>query len=654
MTGLMRKHGKLLLAVIGSLLMIVFVLPTGRNNDTTAASYVRGTLDGKKVTNAQISFAADDINILKTFQKPLGNNMRSIPLLTYFQYFHGLPLTGKEDNQAVHWYLLLKEADSFNIVPTEADITGIISSLNLTESEMDEHLKALGRGQKSLRRAVGDAISIVRLAELTMNSTEVSLPEVEFLANQDLAKIQVAYATLDGAKDWEKSPEPTDEQVKKQFELYKDIVATPIPGTKASMAGQAAPMPPMVNGHTYPFGYKYPDRVKVEFLRFDKEELANLMKRTSGDYDAAYNYYTQHPGEFKSLDAMGPPTTQASTRPAVKSWDEVKEELVRRQVDQRVTKLLRKIVDRASTLAGDAWKNVEVKSGFRAETPAAQWPDYKRIEGQIAGNKEYLGFKPAHTTTDWLSAEGVDALPFIGKAELETPNRAFHFGELATHVKELTGEAKDDYGRFFLQVGPEGPVLSDDSGNLYLYRVIAADKAHPPASVDEVRGQVVEDLKKIASYEKAQAEAKEMARKATAGDLLGIARNKNIPANVSKELTQTDTIPELGDAPGLVEAAFAMTKNPAATQPMKDGKRASATTTFARDNVLRVHVLELVNYAPASAAEFAARRPELARQFAGRSRAQFMFKWLDLDAIAKRLKFVPTHPFEGKDEEDKG
>jgi hypothetical protein len=454
---------------------------------------------------------------------------------------------------------------------------------------------------------------------------------------------------------WEKSPEPSDDQVKKQFELYKDIVPTPIPAVvKEDMMQQPTPMPPTVNGHTYPFGYKYPDRVKVEFLHFDKAQLADLMKPTSEDYDAAFNYYSQHPEQFKNApDEVAPPTSQPATKPATKTWDEVKKDLVQKQFDQRVERLLKKAADRAATLASDSWKDVEVKAGYRVVPETAKWPDYNRIEADIAGNKEFLGLKPGHTTTDWLGEQQLENLPHIGKAYLQTPNHVFGLAELATHVKDLKGEVKDDFSRFFLQVGPEGPTLTDDAGDIYLYRVIAADKAHTPASVDEVRPQVVEDLKKIASYEKAQAEARELAQKATAGDLLGIARNKNIPAGTSKELTQTDTIPELGEAPGLVEAAFAMTKNPAATQPMKDGHRVSATTTFARDNVLKVHVLELVNFAPTSASEFAARRPQLTLQFATRSRLEFMFRWLNLDSIAKRLKYVPERPFESK-EEDRG
>jgi hypothetical protein len=232
MTGLMRKHGKLLLAVIGSLLMIVFVLPTGQNRDTNAASYVRGTLNGKKVTNADLSPSNTDIQVLRRFGFATSFRGEPVPvsllelLVTgkpiFGSYYlpglpRRLPLTPNDELTPTHWYLLLKEAHSYGIVAADSEVTEIISYMKLTEAQMDERLKNLGIGIRTLRNAVADALIIGKLGQLTMNSTQVSLPEVEFRANQGLAKIQVAYATLDAARDgggWEKSPEPSDDQVK--------------------------------------------------------------------------------------------------------------------------------------------------------------------------------------------------------------------------------------------------------------------------------------------------------------------------------------------------------------------------------------------------------------------------------------------------------
>jgi len=651
-THLMRKHGKVILAVVGSLLMIVFILPTGRGSDTTAANYVRGHINGKKVVNADLAVAAGDIYVLNRVGRviPIQGNDNFISLFRVLIIARRIPLTPKEDLQSVHWYLLLKEAHSFGIVSGEQEITDTIAMLKFTDAEMTKTLADLRIGQQTLRNAVGDALAIGKLAQLTMDSTQVSLPEVEYEANLDLSKIQIAYAAIDGAggSGWEKSPAPTDEQIKKQFDLYKDVLPTPIP-SKAD-ENNPPPTPPTIDGHTYPFGYKYPDRVKVEYLRFDKSQLAGLMKPDADDYDAAFTYFTQHPEQFKnagdSTDFM------VSTRPASKSWDEVKTALVQKQFDQRVSKLLKKAAERALALANEPWKNVEAPGGFRIQIDAKLWPDYHKIEADIAANKDFLGLKPIDSATGWLGAEQLAKLPDIGDAYLQTPNGRIPFFAFATHVKDLLPPgAKDPLGRFFLEVGPEGPMLANPAGDLFVYRVTAAEKSHAPASLDEVRPQVIEDLKKIASYQRAQAEAKEIARQARSGDLLGIAAAKKLEAHTSKDITQTDTIPEIGPVPGFVEAAFALTKDPAATQPVKDSKRVSATTTFDRDSVLKVYAIELVNYTPANSAEFAAKRSGLVSQVSQQNRFEFMYSWLNLDAIAKRLNYVPERPFDTKNDD---
>ena len=456
-------------------------------------------------------------------------------------------------------------------------------------------------------------------------------------------------------------PAPTEEQIKKQFELYKNVVATP----QAATAEQAEnlPTPPTIDGHTYPFGYTYPDRVKVEYLRFDKSQLKTKFQATSEDYDAAYAYYTAHPDEFKNSGdetpaASSQPATStkpaASTQPAINPFTQVQAELVQRQVDLRVSKLLRKAADRALTLAADPWKNAESNGGFLNVIPQDKWADYQKIAGAIAANPEYAGFHPEYNSTVWLSAEQLGKLPGIGEAYMDVKPRPFPFPVLATHVKELVGPKDPVAGRFFLEVGlePGGTGLKDAAGNFYIYRVVAAEKSHPPANIEEVRPQVVEDLKKIATYEQAQAKARELANEARAGDLLGLAKSRNIPADTANGLTQaTPTVGQLGHVPGLVEAAFAMTHEPAATQPVQNGHRVSATTTLARDPTLKVYVLELLSYMPTTAEDFNAQRRGLVQEFQSELRRNFMAQWLDLTATAARLHYVPTQTFDSKTDE---
>jgi hypothetical protein len=662
----MRKHGKVLLAIFGSLLMIVFVLPQFGSNAQDPQNFVRGKLNGKKVLNRDINAHGYAVMVLQNFRTPVTlPNWGTVPIPLIYQYAPFI--TPNQDLQATHWYLLLKEAETYGIGVTEQEVTTVVSSMNMTEAEFNTAFTALRITPGILRQAIREGLIVNKLQTITMNATQISLPEIEYRANLDLSRIKIAYATLDGTKDWQSAPNPTDEQIKKHFDIYKDTLPTdartaPKPADPRQPA-PAAPVPPTIDGHAYPFGYKHPDRVKIEFLKFDKAQLAKEFKPTSQDLDAAFDYYNKHQSEFKTTpdmkELLGPPTSAASqpaTQP-VKSWEQVKNELVDKQVDQRAAALLRKIAERAATLANENWKSVTSTAGYRETLPREKWSDYSKIANDIAANKSFLNFKPTPGSTDWQSETQLAEVPDIGKAFQQRANNKIEFPRLAVSVKELTGGTnKDALGALFLQVGPEGPLLTDAAGNFYLYRVVAAEKSHAPASVDEVKNQVIEDLKKLATYEKRKEEAKQLAAQATAGDLVELAKARNIPAAVSAPFNQraseipspaidTEKAQTIGPVPGLVEAAFTMTKDPAATQPVKDGKRVSATTTFASDATLRVYALELLDYTPTSAAEFAPRRVFLAQQFNGQAHQRFQQEWLSLDAIAARLNYVPEIPF---------
>jgi hypothetical protein len=320
---------------------------------------------------------------------------------------------------------------------------------------------------------------------------------VEADADRMQSQATISVAIADGTRGWEKSPEPTPEQITKQFGLYKDISPTPPPPTAASNT-ESPPMPPTIEGHQYPFSYKYPDRVKVEYLRFDRGEVAKQFQPTEEDYDAAYRYYVDHPDEFVEVKAEA--TTQAATKPAVKPFSAVKEKLVQAQIDKRVSKKLGQVVDRARTLAAEPWKIPD------KQVPPEQWADYKAIAEEMGTNKEFGGNRPSYNTaTGLLSAAQLERQAGIGQAYFETPRGRIPFAMLATHVKELVGP-KDPLSNLFLEVGREGPLLKDAAGNLYLYRVAAAEKTREPASLEEVRGQVAEDLKKLSAYERVQGE----------------------------------------------------------------------------------------------------------------------------------------------------
>jgi hypothetical protein len=106
---------------------------------------------------------------------------------------------------------------------------------------------------------------------------------------------------------------------------------------------------------------------------------------------------------------------------------------------------------------------------------------------------------PSYESTGdrWLSATDLLELDGIGSATADKfPPRPLPIDRLIPLLKEFEGSTT-----ILLQEGVAGPAMRDEDGNLYLYRVIATDAARAPRSVDEVRQQVVDDLRRKMHYE---------------------------------------------------------------------------------------------------------------------------------------------------------
>ncbi|MCL2647015.1 MAG: hypothetical protein FWD61_08415 [Phycisphaerales bacterium] len=643
MINLMRRYRNVLMAVFTAGLMLVWVIQAtiGRNPDRTRTAE-RGTLNNRKVVGSDLYEAAADMKILSSVVIP---ELRAslMDLLVARQ----INFAKDEDDRTLQWFLLLKEATSYGLLPSDAQVSDVLdrlSQVGLSGDILHRQLSYLRVSEKRLRIAIAHALQLQSLSFMSINALVPSLPRVELEADLQLSTADVTVATIEGAKNWEKMPAPTEEQIKKQFETYKSVLPwSPESGTPV----------PVVAEHRFPFGYKYPDRAKVEYLRFDRAEVARQFSPTAEDEEAAFNYYTNHKKEdprftlqASATDVIGPtsqPTTEGGA--GYKKWDDVKGELIKDEVAKRVDKLLKKIVDRARTLTEEPWKNVEkTESGYRKEFPQEMWGNYEKIADEIVQNKEFGGFRPSyHAVTGFLSEAELAKLKGIGDAYYESQNRKRMFAMLATRVQELVG-TKDPMADLFLQVGPEGQTLRDEDGNYYIYRVTAAEKSHEPANVDEVRNQVIEDLKKIAAYEQAKTMAKDLAEQAKAGDLLELAKKKGVEVELATNVKQgSEAIgKKVGHVPGMIDAIFNLAHEPAATQPTQGegGKRISPTTTLPKDESFNVYVMELTRYNPVSPMVFDIRRNDLVRLSEQEDRWEFVRSWMSLPAVMERMHFV--------------
>ncbi len=642
------------MTVVGIVLMIVFALPAF-NKPPENGSLAAGRLNGKKITNNDLGFSGQDIQILEHFG--------------YDRYIAALALD--ERNPSLHWFLLVQEAKRYgfdSVALTDDQVSAQLEAIGFPPVEVDRWVHEAQSSPKAITEAFTHFQMILYLRAFATNLPE-PLASIELAADQNFTKLKVTFASLNAANDWQSIPAPTEEQIKNQFSVYKGVIHTPLP---ASATAPLPPLPPLIAEHHFPFGYKYPDRVAVEYLKFDRAALRAYFKPTQEDYADAYKRYREHPDDPAFHNDV--PAGTISTQPATKPFEQVQESLVNQQIDQRVNKQLKRILERAKSMAAEPWKPVPTDDkGYREALAADKWTSYQKIAEDIAKNKDFDGYKPEYKAIDSLTGtEDLAALPGIGSAAFQPANQqnAIPFPVLATQVRELVElTPKDTLGRLSLQAGVEGPDLQDEQGNFYMYRVTRVDKSHEPASVDEVRPQVIEDLKKFINYQRIDRAAHDLADAARGADLTSLAGLKSIPIQTPPEFNhvQNEAPPEIKGIRDFIDTAFSLlpggaagaaTTSRPATQPETAAAVTTgtgATATLDNDSTLKVYVLQLRSVTPAKPAEFA----DAIRNRDSRELFPFLYQpdadigayaqqWFSLEALADRVHFKPTTAFAAK------
>ena len=416
-----------------------------------------------------------------------------------------------------------------------------------------------------------------------------------------------------------------------------------------------AALPAEINGHHFPFGYKFPDRVKVEFLKFQRAAVRARLVPTDADVAAAFREFKANPNKFRpelaaaaapaaGLSIAAPTESQPATQAApprartsqeiLADWDDpkVRDPFINEQLDLRVAALLRKMVDSARNKTDVPWKTA-------ATVDRANWLDYKKVADDVARDPNFAGYKAltGDTGTAFLGPEQLRNVPGIGRAVYSTTQGLmFDFPTMAVNIEELvTPDKRQPLGRLGLQMGHEAPEVTDQDGNVYLFRITDFQKTHEPASLDDenTRAQVITDCKKLAAYNRQVKEIAGALQKSD--DLAALARQYQSALQYPKEFTRDEAAAsvDVQFIRDFVKTAFALPE-PAAGKP-------PSVTTLENEQWLRAYPMKLIRIIPTTGADFAAERYYLFRQ-PDPAVMTFAQDYLQIDKMAERLKFVPV------------
>ncbi len=541
MIKFMRKHNKKLLAIFASGLLVVWLGSSALEEmfrpDTS--DEIAGKAFGEEFDRRALGMAAVRTDVLQRIGVPWNR--------PWSMGRFDLPIDPIDN---LTWYLLDREAERTGIQIPTREIDRFITLSRIPGKALENIRDSRGISIQQIKQCLGDYIRIRKVSEMAASGVAVSAPKVAHFVRDTRERVTVRMAVL-RAKDFaDPEQEVSTQAMEEHFHKYKSI-------------------PPGEGEHGY--GYKWPDRVRVEYLVADVDAIEKAIPILR---DEARDYWSENRKSFtkevpvatapSSKPATTASTTTTSTKPTtktvIKSFDEareeVEEEMRRKQAPIVAEKLVRQGINRML----EPWYVVtqDPNTGYKPTPPNVDVPDYLsqiaakvRAENGFEKSPEVLRVvKPGR----WLTQRDLKELEGIGKAVIEGQSAAedtlTEFAGLAMRVENLyTPPDRGAFHRGLALYEPFNTPLRarqmEGGRNYYAFRVVAAEPSHEPKVIDEVREKVRADLIELAGLRRAAKAAK---------TLLAAAESQGLEAAVeaNKELAK-----KLGDEPVVTPEPFA-------------------------------------------------------------------------------------------------
>ncbi|HVZ94473.1 MAG TPA: SurA N-terminal domain-containing protein [Phycisphaerales bacterium] len=474
----LRQYSKHLMAFFGCLLMVAFLLPGALQQfGKQRPGMTVATVDGRKVTAAQMQNSMQDLQYLSQFAGVLLNqlgieNPEHWFLLTHEAEHAGL-VGGAQDGQTLRQIIAeetaqqnLRQLASMMAPDQYRDFFNRQVSQMLTAIDQ-AHAKALAETRMTPERAeaaMAKLQGVLRLQEAYASAGTLSTGEVLVAAHEALDTAIVDALTIPGSSVTGDNSTITEERMAAHFEKYKSV-----------RKGEGE----------FGIGYLRPPAAKVDYIGIDGNSVKALVQIDPIEIN---KYWQQNKSQY--------PADFEAARPTV-------EERFRRNALEKLTARFVELVRRESqrSLTG-----VPDKNGFR-ELPA-DWATKRpaladvvqKIKADLGSDTQVPGVQLATPGGELLmqTREDLAAMPLMSTLTYRFGERqTIPYADLVMGVKEFTnGQALPG-----LQAGVFiGPLMSP-TGSVYFIRVLETRGESPPDSLAEVRQQVIKDLQAIDGYQ---------------------------------------------------------------------------------------------------------------------------------------------------------
>ncbi len=479
-----RKYNKIILAVGGSLLMVIFLIPqVGSMVATRPGEQPIGTLDGETILAARRIQASNELIILQRLNPELARLPFVVP--------QGLPAG---PDAGVQWMLMVREAREQGLWAGDAQIRFQLTAWQVDADRLVNLQREQNISDAAVRQAVRHYLMVTELRRLTEAPVRISEARLRrFARDTEVVGLPEATGTrvaarvvgIPAERVIGQVGEIDEAELQQHFQQYREV-----------MPGESEP---------YGFGYRLPPRVKLEYLAFP---LQPLREKITIDEVAVQDYYFRHREqlleEVEGAEATGDDAGATG---------EVRRRIIDILTDRRAAELRQRAIRTAEAMLAESIRDypADPTTGYRDLPPVAELVELeavaRRVQAELAG-EGVEGYLPEVQRFEdrWLGLAEISELSGFGDAAISVGSganqRRVPVVQYIASTRALEPSPDNRWAqRYRLQVGlPGEPVHNREQNTAYLFRLLDASPDHAPDSIEEVRAEVTRDLRRLKAY----------------------------------------------------------------------------------------------------------------------------------------------------------
>ncbi len=640
MLKFLRQYNQWILVVGGTLLLITFLMPTAIQNcaqESATSGALWATYDQGKVTGEDLELARQEMVVLEQVGSAVLAQLGA-------------------DRDPAHWWLLTHEAQLAGLIGGLGDGEAVVTQMAAQRAEQaktnpnvpgttpDTMLSELIRNAHATRDVVLSTIAkaqgVARMVNLAANVDRVSDTRFEHALVQSLLGVSGDMFTIDARKETPAmlaaiAITPSDEAaLLAHFTKYADKTA----GTKPpAIPGVAAVETPS------PFGYRIPDRFKLEWITISKSAIAASVQNDPELVTLALKKrFAQDPAKY---GAPADGTAVFATFEAAVRTRTI-DDLVKTRTDA-----IAKFAADQLTLAQRSLKR-DGAYFVLATDWATTMPAFDALAQTVA--TEFAISAPAYQSSgaEWMNGAQLNADPLLSRYGTDRFGKRVTLGQLVAGAKELSvNEVSAPF-----QVNVASPALNNDSGDVTFVRMIGAEPSRAAADLNEVRDAVVKDVSALARFDWLTANQASIAKQATDEGLRTVAAKFGCEVVFARDLREANpqfvqygfklgtAIPGVGTDPIAMHAIVTKALTLPLTAEMSTVPLADRTVVVPALDALTLIVLQISDLSPLTVEQYAtvAANPQSVGIVREDGYAIDPAKMFSFEALSKRYDFKLT------------